>query len=117
MDEQSLAGTHYFVTFMDDYSRCCALYFIKRKSEVLDKLKVFQAETAPYGEKIGALRSDRGGEYTSKEFKDYLKSQKIKQELTSAEYPEQNGISERMNRTLCESARTMLRHAGLPKKF
>lgn len=93
------------------------MYIIKRKSEALDKLKVFQAEVAPCGEKIGVLKSDRRGEYTSEELKDYLKSQKIKQELTSAECLEQNGISERMNRTLCESAHTMLHHAGLPKKF
>mgnify|MGYP001792824048 CR=1 FL=1 len=44
-----------------------------------------------------------------------MKLQKIKQELTSAEFPEKNGISERMNLTLCKSAYTLLYHVGLSK--
>ena len=31
--------------------------------------------------------------------------------------PQQNGVAERMNRTLNERVRTMRLHAGLPKKF
>ena len=31
--------------------------------------------------------------------------------------PEQNGITERMNRTLVESARAMIAHAGLPNSY
>jgi len=37
----------------------------------------------------------------------------ILHELTVAHSPEQNGVAERMNRTLVESARAMLSHAGL----
>ncbi len=38
-------------------------------------------------------------------------------ELTVPYSPEQNGVAERMNRTLMESARTMLSHAGLPDSY
>ena len=31
--------------------------------------------------------------------------------------PEQNGVAERMNRTLMESARSMLSHAGLSNRY
>ena len=31
--------------------------------------------------------------------------------------PQQNGVAERMNRTLMESARSMMDHAGLPDKY
>ena len=31
--------------------------------------------------------------------------------------PQQNGVAERMNRTLNERARSMRLHAGLPKTF
>lgn len=117
MENESLAGSKYFVTFIDDYSRCCAVYFMKNKSEVLEKLKTFQSDTANCGQRIGTLRSDRGGEYTSEEFVNYLKSHHIRQELTAAYNPQQNGVAERMNRTLCESARAMMHHAKLPKKF
>ena len=51
--------------------------------------------------------------YVSKEFEAYLKSKRIFHEVS----PEQNGVAERMNRTLMESARSMLSHAGLSNKY
>ena len=32
----------YFVTFTDDYSRCASVYFIKHKTEVFKKFKLFK---------------------------------------------------------------------------
>ena len=43
MPVQSFAGKRYFVTFVDDYSRCVKVYFITQKSEVLQKFKEFEA--------------------------------------------------------------------------
>ena len=67
--------------------------------------------------KIKALRADRGGEYMSEEFKSYLKECGIKSELTAAYSPQQNGVSERLNRTLVEAARSMLYHADLSNAY
>lgn len=117
MDIESIGGSKYFVTFIDDYSRCCAVYFMKHKSEVPEKFKQFVARTAGCKQKVGTLRSDRGGEYISRSFKDFLTSQGIKCEVTAPDCPQQNGVAERMNRTLCEAARAMISHAKLPKKF
>jgi transposase InsO family protein len=61
------------VTFIDDKSRYTAVYFMKTKDEVLDKFKEYEAMvTNITGKKIKILRSDNGGEYTSKEFVNYL---------------------------------------------
>ena len=110
MQTRSIGGQKYFVTFIDDYSRCCAVYFLQQKSEVLDKFKEFEAiVTNECGQSIVTLRTDNGGEYLSREFEAYLRSK-----LTIAHTPEQNGVTERMNRTLLESARAMIAHAGLP---
>ena len=118
MPKESIGGRKYFVTFIDDYSRCCQVYFLRHKSEVLEKFKEFEAATTnDSGERIGILRSDNGGEYISKEFKDYLKSKGIHHELTVPYSPEQNGVAERMNRTLMETARSMISHAGLPDYY
>ena len=118
MPTESNGGCKYFVTFIDDYSRCCSVYFMKQKSEVLDKFKEFESETNAGGTlRIGTLRSDNGGEYVSSEFKTYLQHNKVHHELTVPYSPEQNGVAERMNRTLMESARTMLSHAGLPDSY
>ena len=63
------------------------------------------------------LRTDNGGEYTSREFKSYLRTEGVRHELTVPKTPEQNGIAERMNRTLVESVHSMLADAQSPHKF
>jgi len=118
MQTQSIGGAKYFVTFIDDYTRCCAIYFMKHKSEVLDKFKEFEVTTSnDAGRAIGMLRTDNGGEYLSSAFQFYLKEKGIRHELTVPHSPQQNGVSERMNRTLVESARSMIAHAGLSNIF
>ena len=57
------------------------------------------------------------GESTCQEFEEYLKLKGIRHELTIAHTPEQNGVAERMNRTLMESARAMIAHAGLSNEY
>ena len=47
-------------TFIDDYSRCCAVYFLKHESEVFEKFKEYEARvTNDSGQPIGTLRSDK----------------------------------------------------------
>ena len=49
MQTQSIGRAKYFVTFIDDYTRCCAVYFMEHKSEVLQKLKEFEITTTDAG--------------------------------------------------------------------
>ena len=67
--------------------------------------------------KVKRLRSDNGGEYIDEGFSEYCATQGIKMEKTIPRTPQQNGVAERMNRTLNERARSMGLHAGLPKTF
>ena len=98
MQIQSIGGAKYFLTFIDDYTRCCAVYFMKHKSEVLNKFKEFEVTTSnDAGRAIGTLRTDNGGEYLSSAFQNYLKEKGIRHELTVPHSPQQNGVSERMN--------------------
>ena len=91
---------------------------MKHKSEVLEKFKEFEVTTTnAAGRAIGTLRTDNGGEYLSSAFQNYLKEKGIRHELTVPHSPQQNGVSERMNRTLVESARSMIAHAGLSNIF
>ncbi|GJR99790.1 retrotransposon protein, putative, ty1-copia subclass [Tanacetum coccineum] len=66
---------------------------------------------------IKAIRSDRGGEYISQEFKDYLKANGIVQQLTPPYTPQHNGVSERRNRTLLDMVRSMMNLTTLPLSF
>ena len=75
MPTHSIGGNRYFVTFIDDYSRCCKVYFMKNKSEVFNKFKEFELITTNECDcSIGTLQTDNGGEYFSKEFDSYLHS-------------------------------------------
>ena len=67
--------------------------------------------------KVKCLRSDNGGEYIDGGFNEYCATQGIRMEKTIPGTPQQNGVVERMNRTLNEHARSMRLHAGLPKPF
>ena len=74
MQTQSIGGAKHFVTFIDNYTRCCTVYFMKHKSEVLHKFKEFQVTTSnDAGRAIGTLRMDNGGEYLLFAFQTYLK--------------------------------------------
>ena len=82
MPTGSIGGRRYFVTFIDDYTKCCKVYFMRNKWEVFDKFKEFEScTTNECGFSIGTLRSDNGGEYLSKEFESYLKSRGIHYEF------------------------------------
>lgn len=63
------------------------------------------------------MRSDRGGEYTNKELKEFLKDKGIETQYTAAYSPQQNGVAERRNRYLMEMARCILIDAKLPNKY
>ncbi|GJT95020.1 putative RNA-directed DNA polymerase [Tanacetum coccineum] len=114
----SRKGASYFLTFTDDFSRYGYVYLLKHKHEVFETFKVFKSEVElQLGKKIKALRSDRGGEYLSQEFKDYLSENGIVQNLTSPYTPQQNGVSERRNRTLLDMVRSMFNLTTLPLSF
>ncbi|GKB92348.1 retrotransposon protein, putative, ty1-copia subclass [Tanacetum coccineum] len=105
----SRQGASYFITFTDDYSRYGYVYLLKHKHEVFETFKVFKNEVEnQLGKTIKALRLDRGGEYISQEFKDYLKDCGIVQQLTPPYTPQHNGVSERRNRTLLNIVRSMM---------
>ncbi|GJW31080.1 retrotransposon protein, putative, ty1-copia subclass [Tanacetum coccineum] len=114
----SRQGASYFITFTDDYSRYGYVYLLKHKHEVFETFKVFKNEVEnQLGKTIKALRSDRGGEYISQEFKDYLKACGIVQQLTPPYTPQHNGVSERRNRTLLDMVRSMMNLTTLPLSF
>ena len=92
--------------------------FLKTKAKLKKKILEWKSIVKKSSsKKIKTLRSDNGGEYTSKEFEDYLKKNGIRHKRTVPKTPEQNGVAERMNRTLVETVRAMLSDSKLSKKF
>ena len=69
------------------------------------------------GRKLLALRTDRGGEFTSTEFLTYCAELGVVRQLTAPYTPKHNGVLERRNQTVVGMARSMLKASGLPGSF
>ncbi len=106
MQTESIGGQKYCVTFTMTFLGAVQYIFGNESQKFL---KQFEAlVTNKCGQNIATLRTDNGGEYLSTEFKQHLKVKGILHELTIPYTPEQNGLAERMNRTLMESARASI---------
>lgn len=106
------------VTFLDDFSRKVWAYFLKMKSDAFDDFKTWKTMVEKQTERVvKKLRIDNGMEFCSVEFNQFCKNNGIVRHLTVPGTPQQNGVAERMNRTLLEKARCMLSNSGLNKNF
>lgn len=108
----------YFVTFMDGYSGFVYVYLLNSKSEVSECFKEYVAEVeAKWGLKVSKLRSDNGGEYKSNSFKSWCKERGIVPDFSTPYSPQQNGASERLNRTILDKARALVFESTLGKEM
>ena len=72
----SLGGRRYYVTFTDNYSRYTKVDILCTKDQMFSSYKNFATwAKTQHGVQIQRLRSDRGGEFTSQEFTNYLRNQ------------------------------------------
>ncbi|CAI7736269.1 unnamed protein product [Closterium sp. NIES-54] len=113
------AGVEYFLTIVDVYTRMTWVYVLSKKSDVAETVKT---DWLPMVERqqdrlVKAIRTNRRGEFLSKEFSLWLKKNGIRHSLTMPYSPAMNGIAERANRTITETARGLLIEAGLPYNF
>ncbi|KAI5335775.1 hypothetical protein L3X38_025909 [Prunus dulcis] len=107
MTTSILGGARYFVTFIDDHSRKVWVYAIRTKDQVYEVFKQFHASIErETGRSLKCIRTDNGGEYMGT-FRNYYRSNGIRQERSVMKTPQHNGIAERMNRTIVERIRTI----------
>ena len=110
----SFGGKRYMLTFVDDFSRKVWVYFLRHKNEAFPMFKKFKALVENQtGRKIKKLRTDNGLEFCETDFNEFCAEQGVARHKTLVGTPQQNGVAERINRTLLERARCMLSHAGL----
>ena len=118
MNVRARHGASYFITFTDDYTRFGHVYLISHKSEALECFRRYVTLVENQLDKtIKCLRTDRGGEYLSEQFKELCDEKGIVRQLTTPYTPQQNGVSERRNRTLLEMVRSMMAQANLPVSY
>ena len=115
---KSIGGREYMLTFTDEHSREVSLYFLAKKSDMFVTYKQFKAWVSTHRQAIiKTLCTDRGGKYMLHAFENYLQACGTKHELTVHDSPSQNGVTERLNRTLVSWMCACMLATNLPKSL
>ena len=97
----NVRGTFMFlIAIIDGYSRFIVHHDLRASMEEKDVEFVVQKAHEHYPDANPRLISDRGGQFISKDFKEYLRNIGLKQVFISAGYPQSNGKLERFFRSL-----------------
>lgn len=116
MEEEGIGGIRFYLLIKDEATSFRYIFFLHSKNEVYDNLCNFiPMVNNTIGSRIKHIRFDNGLEFVNKNVKNLLSKEGIVWERISPYTPEQNGRIERDNRTIQESARTMLIASGLKK--
>jgi hypothetical protein len=108
----------YFLLFVNDLNKYMWVATIPSKDHVVVVIKDIQARTeGESGLKLKALRTDRGGEFTTTEFVDYCAAEGMHHQHTMSYNSQQNGIIEHQNGMMVATARSLLKAKGLPGWF
>ncbi|CAH9067875.1 unnamed protein product [Cuscuta epithymum] len=111
-------GRKYFLSIIDDFSRKVWVCLLEHKSDVFVRFREWKTLVENQtGRKVKTLRTDNGLEFCNKEMDKLCVDCGIKRHKTVPYTPQQNGIAERMNRSLLDKVRSMLATSGLSKKF
>ena len=90
-------GKKYMLLICDDYSRFTWVYFLRSKSEAVVYFKQFLSDVRATGtpSTVEIVRSDEGGEFSKGNFPKMCRDRNNRQEFTTADSPEFNGVAER----------------------
>lgn len=111
----SLDGSKFFLTIVDDYSRCTWTFLMQNKSQTRHILQTFfHMVENQFHIKIKILRSDNGAEFA---MTDFYASKGVVYRLSCVERPQQNGVVERKHQHLLNVARALKFQANLPNQF
>lgn len=92
------------------------MYFLASKSEVAQRFREFTvvAENL-FDQRLKCIRTDNGGEFVNKAFAGFCKEPGIVHQRSTPYSPQQNGLTERMNRTVMEMACSMIVYKQIEK--
>ncbi|UYV80744.1 hypothetical protein LAZ67_19001583 [Cordylochernes scorpioides] len=112
---ESWGGSRFVLTIIDDASRYTRVYFLKRKGDTLEKFKEWMKEAENQTRfSLKRIRTDNELEFCSSPWDIFTKAHSIVHERTMVYTPEQNGVAERMNRTLLNLVRSTVNSCNLP---
>ena len=107
-------GIRWFVTFIND----CTLYMLKQKDDVFSVFQSFHTMIqTQFSANIQILRFNNSGEYVNKKFQDYFATHGLLHKNSCAQTPQKNGVAERKNQLILETARALLLGAHVPSRY
>jgi transposase InsO family protein len=113
-----LRGNKYFLLLMDDLSRYMWVATIPSKDHAAAAIKEIQAWVEGESDlKLRALNTDRGDEFTTREFMKYCTTEGVHYQHTAPYSLQQNGVIERRNGIVVATAKSLLKAKGLPNLF
>ena len=111
-------GLRYFLTLTDHFTKYSEVVPLQSKEEAPHKFsQVLLCWELAQSRRVKAIRSDNGKEYVNGFIKEFCDKRGIQHQLTCPYTPQQNGIAERLNRTLITMVRAMLREAQVKKEW
>ena len=114
----SISKSKFWLLVVDDATDMCWSYFLKKKSELSEKMiKLIKEINGMEGRQVKFVRCDNAGENIG--FQDECKKEglKLEFEFTAPNTPQQNGKVERKFATLYGKVRSMLNRARLPERW
>jgi hypothetical protein len=112
---QSINGSRFFLTIVDDFSRYTWIYLMHSKYQTRSIVQSFFTMVATqFNIKIKTLRSDNGVEFC---MDDLFSQQGTLHQLSCVETPQQNSVVERKHQHLINVARALRFQAHLPFRF
>ena len=116
---KNFTSSHYFLTIRDAYSRYYTVIHLKNKSDAPDKfiewVKITENHFASRGGyKVGAVRTDNGGEFVNDTLHEFFKERGIEHQLTVPYTSFQNGAVERAHRSIENKTRCLLIGGRVP---
>ncbi|CAA7016274.1 unnamed protein product [Microthlaspi erraticum] len=116
--QPSLSRNQYFLSIIDDHSRKVWICCIRTKDETFAKFCDWKNLVEnQVDRKVKCLRTDNGLEFCNNVFDEFCRRFGIARHRTCTYTPQQNGVAERMNRTIMEKVRCLLSESGLEEKF
>ena len=113
-----LSRPKYALVLIDYYSRHVTVYMLDGKDKAAECIKEYvEYMERQTSQKVKRFHSDGGGEFLNADLRKWFAGRGIHQSATQVDSPFQNGVVERMNRSLMEITRCLLAHAGLPPTF
>ena len=91
---------------------------MENRSELFSHFRAFCLEIlTQFHVYVQNLRSDNAKEYVSEQFQSFMLQHDILHQASCVDTPAQNGVTERKNRHLLETARALLFQMHVPKHF